>query len=103
VYKHQKSTKDGFLKNVYHSNKQFFIPTIHHCSCNSYCIHIVISKDFQWKNEGMVRAFKQKLSFKILFKGKKCFVSFLSFKIFTILCLESKSIDAQFVAMRQKP
>jgi hypothetical protein len=32
---------------------------------------MVISKDFQWKNEAMVRAFKQKSSFKIIFKGKK--------------------------------
>jgi len=90
-------------ENVYHSNKQFCIPTIHHCSCNSYCIHMVISKDFQWKNEGMVKAFKQKSSFKTLFKGKKCFFTFLSFKIFTISCLESNSIDAQFVTMHWKP
>ncbi len=103
MYKHQKSIKNGKKKKVYHSNKQFFIPIIHHCNCNSYCIHMVISKNFQWKNESMVRVFKQKSSFKILFKGKKCFFSFLSFIFLTISCLESNSIDTQIVAMCWKP
>jgi len=34
---------------------------------------MVISKYFQWKNEGMVRAFKQKSFLKNLFKKKSLF------------------------------
>jgi len=53
---------------------------------------MVISKDFQWKNEGMVRAFKQKSSFKILFKRKKY--------VFLAFC---HSIFSQFHVLKVTP
>jgi hypothetical protein len=102
VYKHQKSTKDGKKENVTIPISNFLSP--------QSIIAIVILIAFIWSFQ---KTFNGKMKVWLELSNKNHLLnfcskefkkkSFLSFKIFTISCLESNSIDAQFVAIHWKP